>query len=52
MNIDASVVKFGCEEKEGNGTMSGKDVWSSRNFVLLVLVGAREHVCLLKEEIW
>lgn len=51
VNTDSSVGKPGSEEKEGNRTNLEKGGGSPRSFVLAVLVGVREHVCLLKESI-
>lgn len=43
---EVGAVELGCEEKEGNCTVFGGH---SSSFVVSVLVGAREHICLLKE---
>lgn len=51
VNTDSSVVKFSCEGKEGDRTVSGGGSVSSRSLTFLVLTGAKENVCLLKEPI-
>lgn len=52
VNTDNSVVKSGCEEKEGNGTVSGGGCTFFQEFCFVGFSGSqREHGCLLKESI-